>query len=122
MHQQEAPFTCLTCLVLDHTFSKTLKIFFAKIPLFANCHQITYFLWSLEQNGYPGIKHPKASIDDNTDSMSQELAWILFLFFFAIKNVPVYAKISRFFKQKNPLSPDFQKFRLTGLASILVNM
>ena len=26
------PFTCLTCFVLDHTFFKELKTFFAKIP------------------------------------------------------------------------------------------
>ena len=27
------PFTCLTCLVLDHTFFKELKTFSAKIPI-----------------------------------------------------------------------------------------
>ena len=50
--------TPLTCLVLDHNFFKTLKRFFAKIPFFANHQQVTYFLWSLEENEYAGIKNP----------------------------------------------------------------
>ena len=44
--------TPLTCLVLDHNFFKTLKRFFA------NHQQVTYFLWSLEENEYAGIKNP----------------------------------------------------------------
>ena len=39
-------------------FLKHFKIFFAKKPFSANCHQITYFLWTLEENQFAGIKCP----------------------------------------------------------------
>ena len=39
-------------------FLKTIKIFFAKIPFSVTHHQITYFLWSLEENEYAVIKYP----------------------------------------------------------------
>ena len=52
------PSYLLNCLVLDHTFFKILKIFFAKVSFSENRHQITYFLWSPEENGYADIKYP----------------------------------------------------------------
>ena len=62
---------------------ETLKIFFANIPFFANRRQITYRLWSLEENEYAAIKYPinlkhlkKTSINDDTDSKNQEIALI----------------------------------------------
>ena len=42
----------------SYLFSKHLKFFFAKIPLSATRHQITYFLRSLEENECACIKYP----------------------------------------------------------------
>ena len=45
-------------VVPDQTFLKNIIIFFAKILFSVNHHQITYFLLSLEENEYAGIKFP----------------------------------------------------------------
>ena len=110
MHQQEAPFTCLTCFVLDHHFFKTLKILFAKIPFSENCHQITYFLWSPEENEYAGIKYPI-----NLQHLPKNFYWWRYWFkesrnslesnFFAILKCPCLSYIS----------PDFFFFKINTL-------
>ena len=45
-------------VVPDQTFLKNIIIFFAKILFSVNHHQITYFLLSLEEYEYAGIKFP----------------------------------------------------------------
>lgn len=75
IRMKSRPFTCSSCLVLDHTLFKRLIIFFAKILFSADRHQITYLLlnrreWrhyahnksvALQKNicwsGYEGIMH-----------------------------------------------------------------
>ena len=72
------------------------------MPFFANRHQITCFLWSLEKNEYAGIKYPinlkhpqKTSIVDDTDSKSRKISLIpIFLTIFKCPclayNLPVF--------------------------------
>ena len=104
-------------------FLKTLKIFFAKIPFSANCHQTTYFLWTLEENEYTGIKYPmnvkwstpkkylywwRYWLKESRNSLDS--TFFFFFFFFCAFKMPL-------FKLKSPgfLSKIYTLFRFSKI-------
>ena len=107
------------------TISYLFQNTFCKNANFLKSPPIEDILGSIEENEYAGIKYPinlkhtQKHLVMAILTQSREIAWIPIFCNFKMSVFKLTFPV--FFNKKNPHSPDFQKFRLTGLTNILIN-